>query len=269
MRKRVGPQCPYEVRRDHLLRRSLRTASFQLYGDERRLCGVPTERDEDGVRQGSRPTVQLFEDSTRPYLGRPSPRPEAMSSSPNETIAYLLEAAQRGEAEAQDQLYARLYDELRRLARVVRKGGETLNTTALVHEAYLRLEQSEDLAVNDRTHFFRLAARAMRHVVCDMARHRSAQKRGGGAFAVTLDERVQAPVVDPADLIALDDALAELARRNERHAEVVECRFFAGLTVEETAEALGVSVPTVVRDWRFAQAWLAKVLESGPSEADR
>jgi len=188
-----------------------------------------------------------------------------MPSPLNESIERLLEAAQNGDSDAQEELYGRLYDELRRLARVIRKGGETLNTTALVHEAYMRLAQAERLQVNDRAHFFRLAARAMRHVVCDMARHKQARKRGGGAFAVTLDERLAADAVESTELIALDEALSELAVRNARHASVVECRFFAGLSVEETAHALGVSVPTVVRDWRFAQAWLASRLQSDPA----
>ena len=181
-------------------------------------------------------------------------------SSTQDTISSLLDAAKQGDAEAQNVLFSKVYDELRRLARVVRQGraGETINTTALVHEAYFRLHPAKDLAVNDRAHFFRLVARAMRQVLCDFARRKNAEKRGGGQWAITFDETKHAGRVSTLDVLSLDEALKRLEALNARQAQVVECRFFAGLTIDETAGALGISVPTVVRDWRFAQAWLAK-----------
>ncbi|MFN0181009.1 MAG: ECF-type sigma factor [Gemmatimonadales bacterium] len=169
---------------------------------------------------------------------------------------------------ALDQLFGRVYDELRRLAHVVRGGraGDTLNTTALVHEAYLKLASAKVLEVKSRPHFFALAARAMRQILVDAARRHLAQKRGGDApLAITLDESIFHDPLRPSQLVALDDALARLDAIDPRRARVVEHRIFAGLTADETAALLGVSRPTVERDWRAARAWLAVELEeAGP-----
>jgi RNA polymerase sigma factor (TIGR02999 family) len=168
---------------------------------------------------------------------------------------------------ASERSFSQVYDELRRLAHVVRGGraGETLNTTALVHEAYLKLATSASLEVKSRAHFFAIAARAMRQILVDAARRHLAQKRGGEAApSVTLDEALYQAPVRPAQLVALDEALARLEAVDPRRARVVEHRIFAGLTADETATLLGVSRPTVERDWRAARAWLAVELESAP-----
>lgn len=174
----------------------------------------------------------------------------------------LLHAVQAGEPDAFDHLFARVYGELRRLARMVRQGrdGGTLNTTALVHEAYIKLIPSQDLAWEDRVHFLRVAARAMRQVLVQAARHRSRQKRGGDVLTVAFNEHLHAPTVQASTLLSLDEALSRLEQLDPRQARIVECRFFAGLTVDETAAALHISAPTVKRDWRAARAWLAREL---------
>lgn len=181
------------------------------------------------------------------------------------TVTELLRAADAGDAAAFQRLYARTYEELRGLAHKVRESGscDTLNTTALVHEAYLKLAPGESLAATDRVHFFRIAARAMRQVLVDAARRR--RTREAGALALEVESgfgglgRVATRALD------LDRALRELETLSPRQAEVVECRFFAGLSVEETALALGVSPPTVKRDWRVARAWLVEALEPSTS----
>lgn len=181
-----------------------------------------------------------------------------------ESVTGLLLAAREGDADAFDALFAKVYDELRRIARVVRSGhaNETVNTTALVHEAYLHLLPSADLTWQDRTHFFRVAARAMRQVLVHAIRRRNAEKRGGGLHSVTLNEEVLATPLPLDEVLSLDAALAELETLDPRQVQVVECRYFAGLTVEETAEALGVATATVKRDWRAARAWLTQALRS-------
>lgn len=164
-----------------------------------------------------------------------------------------------------DRSFERVYDELRRLASRVRGGraGDTLNTTALVHEAYLKLASAHEVRLNDRAHFFALAARAMRQIVTDAARRRLADKRGGlDGVHVTLDEAQHARPLSFSEVVALDDALDRLGALDARRARVVEQRVFAGLTMDETAAALGVSRPTVERDWRAARAWLAVELEA-------
>ena len=187
-------------------------------------------------------------------------------------VTQLLQAVRSGDARAVDGLFARVYDELRRLAHQVRRGraGETLCTTALVHEAYVKLLPSEDMSWESRAHFFAVAARAMRQVLVDAARRRVAEKRGGGdAQFVTLGDEAHAPPVRSEELLALDEALHCLAALDERRARVVEYRFFAGLTAEETAKVLGVSVPTVERDWRAARAWLTRELAGGTAGQGR
>lgn len=178
------------------------------------------------------------------------------------SVTLLLEAAGRGDRVAADRLFGVVYDELRRLAHVVRerRAGGTLSTTALVHEAYVKLVPAMELDWQGRSHFFRVVARAMRQVLFNAAEARMAQKRGGGLQHVTLGEAAGAAPLDAETLVALERALAELEAMEPRQARVVELRFYAGLGVEETAEVLGVSTPTVKRDWRVARAWLARAL---------
>ena len=176
------------------------------------------------------------------------------------TTESLLRGARAGDKEALDSLFALAYDELRRIAKRVRGDrSDTLSTTALVHEAYLKLLPSK-VPANDAAHFKLLIARAMREVLIDAARRRSANKRGGGAFAVTLDEELQSSPLSEGQLLGLNEALEELERVDPRRASVVECRFFGGLNVDETAAALEMSTATVKRDWRIAKAWLAQAI---------
>jgi RNA polymerase sigma factor (TIGR02999 family) len=160
-----------------------------------------------------------------------------------------------------DHLFSVTYEELRRLAATVRRDdpAASLSPTALVNEAWLKLASSPPFVLTSRLHFKRIAARAMRQVLIEAARRRSARKRGGGESApVTFDEALHAEASGPEELLALDAALEELARVSPRQATMVESRFFAGLDVAETAELLGVSEATILRDWRAAKAWLAK-----------
>ena len=164
---------------------------------------------------------------------------------------------------ALDHLFSVTYEELRRLASSVRRSdpGATLTPTALVNEAWLKLAGSPGIAATSRTHFKRIAARAMRQVLIEAARRRHAGKRGGGDVAlVTFDDGLHAPARSADELLALDAALDTLARVSPRQALLVESRFFGGLGVDETAELLGVSEATVLRDWRAARAWLAHEL---------
>ena len=178
----------------------------------------------------------------------------------HDTVVRIIAAMRDGDAGAMSRLHELVYDELRRLARTVRRGraGMTLNTTALVHEAYIKLAPSDSLDLTDKMHFMRVAARAMRQVLANSARARMAEKRGGGWSDVTLSTAVDRPVVRPEELVAMDEALERLAALDPRQAEIVDCRFFAGLTIEETAEAVGVGSATVKREWRTARAWLAR-----------
>jgi len=156
-----------------------------------------------------------------------------------------------------------VYGELRRLAGAYmrgERGGHTLQSTALVHEAYLRLAKHE-AAWNGKTHFFAMAAIEMRRVLVEHARAHGADKRGGGIRAITLDEAVAAPG-EPVDWLAVDEALTKLARRNARHGAVAQYRLFAGMTEAEMAEVLEVSERTVREDWRFVKAWLRKEMSS-------
>ena len=163
---------------------------------------------------------------------------------------------------ALDDLFSAAYEELRRLAATVRHGdpGQTLNPTALVNEAYLKLAASLQMTPESRQHFKRIAARAMRQVLVDAARRRRAQKRGGDVAFVTLDEELDGANARPHELLALDAALDELARMHPRQAEMVEYRFFGGYDLRETAALLDVSEATVTRDWRAAKAWLSLAL---------
>lgn len=183
-----------------------------------------------------------------------------MIGSAEDDFLQKLERARIGDRQALDQIYGQMYDELRALARRVRRGraSPTLNTTALVHEAYMKLFPSTSLAAESRAHFLSIVARAMRQVLVDAARASAARKRGGGQVLVTISESIGQPGIEPADVLAVDRALTELASVDPRRAQVVELRFFAGLDVEETAAAMGISPATVKRDWRIARAWLAQ-----------
>lgn len=191
---------------------------------------------------------------------------------PQSEITALLHAHAAGESGALDHLLSRVYEELRIIARSRlgrEQAGHTLSPTDLVHEAFLKLVPVERIDWRDRAHFFAIASRAMRNVLVDHAERRRAVKRGGGAIAVTLD-RVDRMVEQPLDeLIALSEALERLERLDARQAQVVECRFFGGLSLDETAEALGVSTATVSRDWTFARAWLHReLLAADPAAGD-
>ena len=144
------------------------------------------------------------------------------------------------------------------------RAGHSLQATALVNEAYLRLVDTRRVRWQDRSHFFAMSARLMRRILVDHARARLYQKRGGGAQRVTLVDTLGGSDERPHDLVALDDALEALARFDERRGQVVELRFFGGLTVEETAHVLGVSTDTVLRDWKLAKAWLLRELRGRP-----
>jgi RNA polymerase sigma factor (TIGR02999 family) len=186
----------------------------------------------------------------------------AMTASPDTT--QLLLDARAGDRAAFDRLFAHVYDELRRIAhqRLLRyRPGETLDTTALVHEAYLKLVDQSRSEWRDRSHFFALASRAMRFVLVDYARARTAQKRGGRRRDMPLDAVQVAADDRAADLLALTDALDRLSGVHPRLGEIVECRFFGGLTFDEIAEVTGMSVPTVRRDWTRARAWLHRWMQ--------
>ena len=187
----------------------------------------------------------------------------ADASSP---VTEWLVAWSGGDESALQRLVPVVHAELRRLARreMRRERPEhTLQTTALVNEAYLRLVDIGAVDWNDRAHFFAMSARLMRRILVDHARSRRYQKRGGGAQRESFDEEVTIAAAPGTDLVALDDALQALAAIDRRKSDVIELRFFAGLSVEETAAALDVSTSTVLRDWRLARAWLLKELDSG------
>lgn len=175
-------------------------------------------------------------------------------------ISLLLNRAGNGDAEALQALLPLLYDELHELAHRQRRrqrGPDTLNTTSLLHEAYLKLVRS-DGGFENRTHFFRLAAQAMRQILVDYARRSAAAKRGGGQADATYEEGVFATDKRSEEVLALDEALLRLAQLSPRQAEVVNMRYFAGFTIPEVAELLELSTATVWRDWAAAQAWLQR-----------
>jgi RNA polymerase sigma factor (TIGR02999 family) len=182
---------------------------------------------------------------------------------PPHQVTKLLVDWRNGDQAALEQLIPLVHDELRRVARrhmAHERVGHTLQATALVNEAYLRLIDIRQVNWQDRAHFFAMSSRLMRRVLVDFARSKGYQKRGGGAQKVSLDEALIVSSEPGADLVALDDALDALAAFDARKAQVVEMRFFGGLSVEETAEALKVSVDTVMRDWKLAKAWLLREL---------
>jgi RNA polymerase sigma factor (TIGR02999 family) len=194
-----------------------------------------------------------------------------VESNANRTVTSLLEDVRRGDPSALSRLFAVVYDKLLEVARVQRRrqpSTETLNTTALVHEAFIKLFGSKALDFNDRAHFMAVAATAMRQILIGHARRKAAAKRGGGQEPASFDEveralTSEAGFVTPkADaLLALDHALDQLHQRSERQARIVECRFFGGMSIEDTAIALGISTATVKRDWSMAQAWLHREIQ--------
>jgi RNA polymerase sigma factor (TIGR02999 family) len=178
-------------------------------------------------------------------------------------ITQLLVAWANGDPAAFDRLEPAVHHELHRLASRYMAGerpGHVLQTTALLNEAYMRLVDWKDVQWQSRAHFFGLAAKVMRRILVDVARTSHRAKRGGGALHVSLSDGADVPIAGNADLLALDDALTALERLNARHSRVVELRFFGGLSLEETAHVLGVSVGTVRRDWSLARAWLFREL---------
>lgn len=184
-------------------------------------------------------------------------------------VTQLLQDVGEGRREAMDRLIPVVYEELRRLAHAQLRGesvGHTLSTTALVHEAYMKLIDIRSVAWQDRAHFFAVAARQMRRVLVDHARTRKRAKRGGDAVKVPLDQAAGLAAVDTEGLLVLDDALGRLEAQSERQCRVVEYRCFVGLSVEETAEVLGTSPTTVKRDWAFARAWLNRELAESAVE---
>src|SRR5215471_17037847 len=187
-----------------------------------------------------------------------------MTALPSE-VTQLLIAWSEGDRTALDQLMPILESELRRLAsRLISKEnpGHTLQTSALINEAYLRLVDQKNVQWQNRAHFFAVSAQIMRHILIDHARNHRYAKRGAGARKVELDEATLLPERRAAELVALDDALRELAAVDPRKSEVVELRFFGGLSIEEAAEVMKISTPTVQREWRRARAWLHRALSN-------
>lgn len=183
----------------------------------------------------------------------------------SEDITLLLHKWREGDTEAFDKVTAYVYDDLRRRAAAYMRNerpGHSLQTTGLVHEAFIKLVDKQEIEWQDRNHFFAVAAQAMRRILVDHARTRSREKRGGKNEDLPLDDARQVSS-DPArvDLVALDEALARLATFDERQARIVELKYFGGMTLDETAEVLGVSRVTVKRDWQIARAWLRSQLQ--------
>jgi len=185
-------------------------------------------------------------------------------------VTQLLRQLRAGQPDAADQLVPLIYRELRRIAGAQmahERPGHTLQATAVVHEAYMRLAGEQDIEWQNRAHFFGIAARTMRRVLLDYARQRHAGKRGGsGAGKVDLDAELLIGDDRLEDVVALDQVLTRLSEMDEEQGRIVELRFFAGLNVEETAEAMGLSPRTVKREWRLARAWLERELAAAKSE---
>jgi RNA polymerase sigma-70 factor (ECF subfamily) len=181
------------------------------------------------------------------------------------SVTKLLEQWNNGDRDALDKLMPLIYDELRKMAgRYMRQQnpGHTLQTTALIHEAYLRMVKQKEKHFQNRAHFFGVAAQAMRQILVDYARARHTAKRGGGTRPVSLEEAAIVSSERVAELVAFDDALKELEELSKRQSRVVELRYFGGLSIEETATVLEVSPETVMRDWNMAKAWLHRALKA-------
>lgn len=191
-----------------------------------------------------------------------------MTSAPRHDITRLLESLRGGDRSAVDELFPLVYGELRALARrqlARERPGHTLDSVALVNEAYIKLADQADVHLENRAHFFAVSARAMRSILVDYARARNAAKRGGGETAVPLDDVAELLSAEQAEHVEqLDEALMRLADVDSEASRAVECLYFAGLTLEETAAALGLSVATTRRRWSFAKAWLGRELRKVP-----
>lgn len=188
-----------------------------------------------------------------------------MNQPASQEITQLLLAWGSGDKAALDALMPIVYDELRRLAkRYMRRQNpdHTLQTTALVNEAYLRLIDSSRVRWQDRTHFFAISAQLMRRILVDFARAKNSRKRGGEQIQITLDERIEAPFETETNLVELDEALQRLAKLSPRQSRIVELRYFGGLSEEEISETLAISTRTVRRDWSLARAWLYRELNN-------
>jgi RNA polymerase sigma factor (TIGR02999 family) len=196
-----------------------------------------------------------------------SPEVKLLGPSPSHRVTQLLADWRGGSADALNALIPLVYDELRRLAHSHlnrERSGHTLQSTALVNEAYMRLV-SQDLEISNRAHFFAVSSHLMRQILVDYARRHRSAKRGDGMAKITLNEAVALlPNKGNLDILALDDALNELGRRDPQQTRVVELRFFGGLSIEETAEVVGISQATVKRDWSTARAWLYRELSADP-----
>jgi len=189
-----------------------------------------------------------------------------MNSPAPDEVTLLLLAWSKGDRAALDQLMPLIYAELHRLAHRhlgAERPGHSLQTTALVNEAYLRLVEQKDLHLQNRAHFFAVAAQLMRRILVDYARARYNAKRGGGVLKLTLEDAAEVSAERSAEMVALDDALTSLAAFDQRKSHMVELRFFGGLNIEETAEILQVSPGTVMREWTRAKAWLQRELKQG------
>ncbi|HEY1272157.1 MAG TPA: sigma-70 family RNA polymerase sigma factor [Terriglobales bacterium] len=186
-----------------------------------------------------------------------------MHSDPATPVTKLLLRWREGDRQALEKLVPLVYDELRRLARHrlrQERSDHTLQSTALVHEAYMRLAGQSPPQWQNRAHFFAIAARVMRQVLVEHARARLAAKRGSGACTLALDESIALPKAVNLDVIALDRALNELSEQDDQQSRIVELRFFSGLTIEDTSEVLGISPATVKREWMIARAWLFRAM---------
>jgi RNA polymerase sigma factor (TIGR02999 family) len=189
-----------------------------------------------------------------------------MADQPREAVTTLLLRWRQGDKAALDDILPLVYDELRRVARgrLRAQQAQSLQATALVHEVYLRLVDRACTTIHDRTHFFALAARLMRQILVDHSRRQLADKRGGRATIISLDDATAPTTTSQVDVLALDEALEQLNSFDERLCRVVELKFFAGLNIDETAEALDVSAATVERNWALAKAWLHQRLSMLP-----
>jgi RNA polymerase sigma factor (TIGR02999 family) len=196
-----------------------------------------------------------------------------MATTPDNQVTQILKAASAGDRLAAENLLPLVYNELRALAKARLRHvppGNTLQPTALVHEAYIKAVGEADPGWDGRGHFFAAAARAMRNILVDQARRKAAMKHGGGAARADLTPDLLPIDAPAADMLALDQALERLEREDPRKAQVVMLRFFAGLTSEQCGQVMGISTPTVERDWRFARSWLARELgedHAGSEEA--
>lgn len=224
---------------------------------------------EDGAELRLHPSGprSTSEDEPGPESSAPPTRTISVMPVSQSEVTRLVLDWSAGNQGAFDRLVPLIYDDLRRIARnhlARNRRGETLNTTAVVHELYLDLVDQTQVGWRDRVHFFAVASKVMRHIVIDSVRRSSAQKRGGDQVRVPLlPDKIPAEA-DAPDLLALDEALDRLAEHDPRLGQVVECRFFGGMTAKETAEALGVGVRTVERDWTRARTYLHRALSDGP-----